>query len=81
MEHMNKDYIKFIIAYDYGKIFESMELACDEAYELAEEIANRFLKHMEEVEADREYIKYSHYEILQEYCNSISFKDIWEEMN
>lgn len=71
---MDKNYIKFIIAYDYGRIFEGMELACDEAFELAEEIANRYIKYTEEEEIDQ------HYETLCEFCNDISFSNIWEEI-
>ena len=33
---MDKSYIKFIIAYDYADKLEELELACDEAYELAD---------------------------------------------
>lgn len=71
---MNKDYIKFIIAYDYCKDLESMELACDEAFDLAEEIANRYIKYTEENNIDQ------YYETLIEYCDSISFDEIWEEI-
>lgn len=71
---MDKSYIKFIIAYDYGRIFEAIDLACDEAFELAEEIANRYIKHTEENGIDQ------YYETLCEYCNEISFEDIWEEI-
>lgn len=71
---MDRNYIKFIIAYDYCRELESMELACDEAYELAEEIANRYIKYTEENEID------IYYDSLQEYCEEISFYDIWKEM-
>lgn len=75
---MHKEYIKFILAYDYGWIFGNMDLACDEAYELAEEIANRFLKLMASTYANK--YSMSDYELLQEYCDSISFDEIWNEM-
>lgn len=71
---MNKDYIKFIIAYDYGKIFEDMDLACDEAFELAEEIVKRYTKYTEENGIEQ------YYETLCEYCNNISFSNIWKEI-
>ena len=68
---MDKNYIKFIIAYDYCKILESMELACDEAYELAEEIANRYIAYTKANNIDQ------YYESLIDYCDSISFIDVW----
>jgi hypothetical protein len=71
---MDKNYIKFIIAYDYCKILESMELACDEAFDLAEEIANRYVKYTKENNIDQ------YYESLIEYCEEISFNEVWEEM-
>ena len=74
---MDKNYIKFILAYDYGKVFESMELACDEAFELAEEIANRYFEWLKE----NNDMEYSEYELLTEYCNSISFCEVFKTMN
>lgn len=76
---MTKEYIKFILAYDYGYVFESMELACDEAFDLAEEIANKFLMYRESIYLS-EY-NMSEYELLQEYCERISFEGIWEQMH
>ena len=71
---MDKNYIKFVIAYDFGNTFESMDLACDEAYELAEEIASTYIQYTEENEIEQ------YYDTLNEYCNNISFDEIWEEM-
>lgn len=71
---MDKNYIKFIIAYDYCAELESMDLACDEAYDLAEEIANRYIQYTEENNID------IYYDSLNEYCNNISFYKIWGEM-
>lgn len=68
----DRNYVKFILAYDYANVFESMELACDEAYELADKIASGFLEWLKDVEEDI-YIKYSDYELLQIYCEEISF--------
>ena len=76
---MDKEYIKFILAYDFGWVFETMELACDEAFELAEEIASRYLKHRENIYLS-EY-NMPEYELLMEYCDSISFREIWEDMH
>lgn len=70
----DKNYIKFIIAYDFCRTFESMELACDEAFELAEEIANRYIQYTTENNIDQ------YYDTLNEYCNNISFREVWEEM-
>lgn len=68
---MDNNYIKFIIAYDFGYVFDQMELACDEAYELAEEIAKRYVKYAEENKIEQCY------ESLYEYCKSISFNMLW----
>ena len=77
---MFTDYIKFVLAYDYGNIFESMGLACDEAFELAGKITCMFLKYLRSMN-DAEYDKHSEYEHLQEYCKSISFDKVWNERN
>ena len=71
---MDRSYIKFIIAYDFGYIFDEMELACDEAFDLAEEIACRYSKYVTENE-EEEY-----YQSLYDYCENISFNEIWDEM-
>ena len=76
---MEKDYIKFILAYDFGDVFEGMELACDEAFDLAEEIANRYLKYRENIYVNEYNI--SEYELLQEFCMNISFTSIWNSMH
>lgn len=40
---MTKEYMACVIAYDYADVFENtMELACDEMYELIKEIIRRF---------------------------------------
>jgi hypothetical protein len=71
----DKNYIKFIIAYDFCKELERMELACDEAFDLAEEIANRYIKYTEENGIDQ------YYESLYEYCEEISFDEVWKQMH
>ena len=76
---MDKDYVKFILAYDFGDVFESMELACDEAFELAEEIVNRFFQYRNAIHLSEYGL--SEYELLQEYCERISFKDMWNDMH
>lgn len=73
---MDKDYIKFILAYDFGEIFERMKLSCDEAYELADEIADRYHEWLKE----NDDMEYHEYELLQYYCSNISFYAIWQEM-
>lgn len=72
---MDKNYIKFIIAYDFCKELERMELACDEAFELAEEIANRYIKYAEDNGIEQ------YYETLYEYCDGISFDEVWKQMH
>lgn len=69
---MDKNYIKFIIAYDFAERLGSMDLACDEAYGLAEEIATRYLDCVNE--EDRCY------ETLHDFCEQTSFKLIWKEL-
>jgi hypothetical protein len=66
-----------VLAYDYYYAFEAMDLACDEAFDLAEEIANRFLKWLEE----NDDMVYSDYEILRKYCGETSFEEVWEQMH
>ena len=74
---MTKEYIKFVIAYDWGYVFESMELACDEAFNLAEEIANRYFEWLKE----NDDMAYPEYELLYEFCDSISFEEVWKQMH
>ena len=76
---MDKNYIKFILAYDFGDVFEGMELACDEAFDLAEEIADRFLEYREKIYLS-EY-NMSEYELLQEFCLNLSFTSVWNDMH
>ena len=71
---MDKSYIKFIIASDFGWIFEDMNLACDEAFELAEEIACRYSKYVTKNN------KEEHYQSLHDYCETFSFRQVWKEM-
>lgn len=71
---MDKNYIKFIIAYDFCKRLEEMELACDEAFDLADEIANRYIKYTEENEIEQ------YYETLYEYCEDLSFDEVWKQI-
>lgn len=71
---MDINYIKFIIVYDFAQIFDKMNLACDEAYKLTEEIAKRYIKHTRENGIEQ------YYETLYEYCEELSFSEIWKEM-
>ena len=71
---MDKNYIKFIIAYDYGSRLDEMELACDEAFDLANEIADRYIRHTKANNIDQWYGS------LQEFCEDLSFADVWEQM-
>ena len=72
---MEQNYIVFIIGYDWYKELEKLELACDEAYELAEEIAKRYKTYCSINEVDECY------ETLYAYCDEvISFKTILDDM-
>ena len=71
---MPDSYLKFILAYDYGYIFEKMELACDEAYDLATEIVKRFKQHCETTDCG------CYYDTLCLYVAGLSFEKIWKEM-
>ena len=62
---MDRNYIAFIIAYDYTESLETLNLACDEGFEFALYLADRFkdfccLNGWEET-----------YESLQAYCNDV----------
>ena len=74
---MPKEYIKFILAYDFADVFASMELACDEAFDLAEELANRYLEWLK----DNDDMNYPEYELLHEFCMTVSFDEVWNSMN
>lgn len=69
---MDKSYMKFIIAYDFGHRFDAMELACDEAFELAEQIANFYIR--DTLVEDRDY------QTLYDYCEDLDFKLIWDSV-
>lgn len=72
---MDKNYIIFIIGYDWYKELEKLELACDEAYELAEEIALRYKDFCLRNEWDE------YYETLYTYCDEvISFRAVWDDV-
>ena len=71
---MDRSYVKFIIAYDYGWIFDTMHLACDEAFDLTEEVACRYSKYVAENNEEE------HYQSLHDYCGTFSFNQVWEEM-
>lgn len=64
---MDKSYIKFIIAYDYADKLEELELACDEAYELAEKIADEYDEYTRvfEVPTEKELEKLKRYLYLK----------------
>lgn len=71
---MTNEYIKFIIAYDCADKLEEMDLACDEAFELAEEICKLYNQYV----LINNYENY--YETLLEFLERISFEDIWKRM-
>ena len=47
---MDRNYMMFIIAYDFGYAFDNEEIykgepfACDEAFEIAEKIVNKYIE-------------------------------------
>lgn len=72
---MEKDYLRFILAYDYGEqVSEELGLACDEFYELAGEIADRY-KQSRKNDGKDEY-----YESFQYFVAKISFADVWKDL-
>ncbi|MBQ3543470.1 MAG: hypothetical protein IJA34_00535 [Lachnospiraceae bacterium] len=64
---MDKNYVEFIIAYDFGHVFSTMALACDEAYELAQEIYLMYKKYLEETNGE------DCYETLHSFCSELDF--------
>lgn len=71
---MTNEYIKFIIAYDCCEKLEEMDLACDEAFELAEELCNLYNQYV----LINGYENY--YETLLEFLEGICFEDIWNKL-
>ena len=62
---MDRNYIAFIIAYDYTEELELLDLACDEGFELALYMADKF-KNFCYCNGWEET-----YELLQTYCNDV----------
>lgn len=71
---MEKEYIKFVICYDFGIFLNSLDLACDEAYTLADKIADKY------IEFAKEQNLCMCYDELYSFCEGISFSDIWKEI-
>lgn len=76
---MDKDYARFCIIYDNANEFEAMELACDEAYELAGEVADMFFKWLEE--DDNDDMEFSEYDLLHKFLTDVSFTGVWLAMH
>lgn len=73
---MDKNYIIFIIGYDWCRSLESMSLACDDGFELANALADKYLIRcrVENIEPE--------YQDLYDYINEeIDFKELCEELN
>lgn len=66
-----KDYIKFVIAYDKGYLFSGMGLACDEAFELAGELTERYISYLTEMDID------DCYESLSDFLENTDFNNVW----
>ena len=72
---MDRNYLAFIIAYDYTEDLENLDLACDEGFEFALYIADSF----KEFCARNCFEEY--YETFQMYCNEvISFEAMLNNM-
>lgn len=74
---MDREHIRFAIIYDYWDEFEKLDLACDEAFELADAVAYDFIKWQKE----NDDLKYSDYELLQQFCEDVSFSETWKDMH
>jgi hypothetical protein len=60
-----------VIIYDWVNRLEALDLACDEAYMLAEEIAERYLRTVDK--------NHRCYESLWEFVHEIDFGQVLEE--
>lgn len=69
---MDKNYVKFIIAYDYEGVFSDMKLTCDEAFELAGVLYSMWVEQIESEDEDC-------YEGLIAFLERTSFNDTWDE--
>lgn len=72
---MDLEYLIFIIGYDYAEKLEEMDLACDEAYVLAKNIAIKYKKHALKNDIEE------YYDTFINYTESISFDDVWHDLN
>ena len=72
---MDKDYLQFILAYDFGeRVSNELGLACDEFFELAGVIADRYKQSRKEAGKDE------YYESFQYFVGNISFADVWKDL-
>ena len=69
---MDRNYMKFIIAYDFGDVLDNMLLACDEAYELAEYIIDMF--------EDKTTEEERYYEYLYEFVSELDLPYVWNSI-
>lgn len=69
---MDRNYMKFIIAYDFGDVLDNMLLACDEAYELAEHIVDMYENEVVEEE--------QHYDSLYWFVKELDFQHEWDSI-
>ena len=72
---MDKAYLQFILAYDFGEqVSDELGLACDEFFELAGEIADRYKQSRKEAGKDE------YYESFQYFVGKIAFADVWKDL-
>ena len=69
---MDRNYMKFIIAYDFGDVLDNMLLACDEAYELVEHIVDMYENEVVEEE--------QHYDSLYWFVKELDFQHEWDSI-
>lgn len=68
---MNRNYIAFIVGYDWHERLERLGLACDESFALGLEIADRFYVYCKENGLEEMY------EVLYRFVEGLDFEDVW----
>lgn len=72
---MDNNYLKFILAYDYGdKVSRELGLACDEFYELAETVVDKYKERCSNSGEPE------HYESFQSFVDELSFAEVWQQI-
>ncbi|MBQ8248117.1 MAG: hypothetical protein IJZ42_13395 [Lachnospiraceae bacterium] len=72
---MDKEYLKFILAFDYGdKLSRKLDLTLDEFYEVAGRVADRYKEDCTKTG------KSEYYESFCTFVENTSFVDVWQKM-